>query len=478
LTTAFAPAGRTGRWLLAAGAVAVVFCVTIALHKQVLASQDLYLHISVGRWILAHGAIPDHGIFSASMPTAPWVPHEWLAALGFALLYDNLGWGGVLLAIATLMALAIGALVFDITARLGPAGALVAAVLGWGLCINHMVARPHIASLPLVVIWIALHVRARRNNVAPPWYAALLMILWVNLHGAFMFGLAFTALFAAEAVFESDTLREARAQARRWGLFLIAGLLAACVTPLGATGLLFPLRLAGLGPALATVYEWDASSLTNNAPLVAWCFLLLFAALLCGVRLPLCRLIMFLLVLYMAVSHRRHAELLGLTAPLLLQDAIASQLARAMPGLQRGWAAIASPIGKLLLPAASIAAIVIATVLGCRSTVRAPDHYTPAAAIGAVESRGITGPVLNAQNFGGYLIFRGYAPFIDGRVDMYGNDFMLRYTALDQLTSLLQQHRIAWTIFEPHNPRTVVMDNLSGWKRIYADQWAVVHVRS
>jgi hypothetical protein len=63
-------------------------------------------------------------------------------------------------------------------------------------------------------------------------------------------------------------------------------------------------------------------------------------------------------------------------------------------------------------------------------------------------------------------------------VDMYGNDFMIRYTALDQLTSLLHQHRVAWTIFEPHNPRTVVMDNLSGWKRVYADQWAVVHVKN
>lgn len=258
MTTALAPAGRTGRWLLAVGAAAVVFCVTIAFRKQVLSSQDLYLHISIGRWILAHAAIPDHGIFSASMPTAPWVPHEWLAALGFALLYDNLGWGGVLFSIAALMALAIGALVFDIAARLGPIGALVAAVLGWGLCINHLVARPHIASLPLVVIWIALHVRARRNKTAPPWSAALLMILWVNLHGAFMFGLAFSVLFAAEAIFESDTVREATAQARRWLPFLIASLLAACVTPLGAAGLLFPLKLAGLGPALATVYEWDA----------------------------------------------------------------------------------------------------------------------------------------------------------------------------------------------------------------------------
>jgi hypothetical protein len=50
--------------------------------------------------------------------------------------------------------------------------------------------------------------------------------------------------------------------------------------------------------------------------------------------------------------------------------------------------------------------------------------------------------------------------------------------ALDQLTALLEQYRVAWTIFEPANPRTAVMDNLAGWSRLYADDKAVVHIRN
>jgi len=73
---------RRQRWSLAIIASAFVFCVTVAMKAQVLASQDLYLHISIGRWILANHSIPDHGIFSASMPDAPWVAHEWLASVG------------------------------------------------------------------------------------------------------------------------------------------------------------------------------------------------------------------------------------------------------------------------------------------------------------------------------------------------------------------------------------------------------------
>jgi hypothetical protein len=117
-------------------------------------------------------------------------------------------------------------------------------------------------------------------------------------------------------------------------------------------------------------------------------------------------------------------------------------------------------------------------VAGCAHAVRGPDEFTPAAALAAVEARGIGGPVLNAQNFGGYFIFRNYPPFIDGRVDMYGDKFMLRYAALSELTALLEQYRIAWTIFEPDDPRTVIMDRLPGWTRLHADDIAVVHVRT
>ena len=55
---------------------------------------------------------------------------------------------------------------------------------------------------------------------------------------------------------------------------------------------------------------------------------------------------------------------------------------------------------------------------------------------------------------------------------------MLRYAALSELTKLLEEYRIAWTIFEPDEPRVVVMDGLPGWTRLFADDKAVVHVRA
>ena len=447
------------------------------MQAWVLSSQDLYLHISVGRWILAHHSVPDHGIFSASIPNAPWVAHEWLASLGYALLYDYLGWGGVLAAVALLMAIAVGVLASETSRTLGPLGAICAAALGWGLCIHHVVARPHVATMPLVVIWIAAHVRARHNDTVPPLYLVPLMTLWANLHGAFMFGLVFTALFAAEALYESDTVEHARAAAIRWSVFLGAGIVAATITPHGVSGLLFPFQMIGMSGAVENVFEWAPSSLATNPPLILWCFLLLFVALLTGFRLPICRLLMLMLLLYMAFAHRRHTELLGLAAPLLLQYAVADALAPSVQSHVTGWGALARPGIDLSLMAASLIAAIIVAWVGSRHVIRGPDRYTPAAALDAVIAHGIPGPVLNEQNYGGYFIFRGVEPFIDGRVDMYGNDFMLRYSSIDQLTGLLEQYHIAWTIFWVGNPRTTVMDHLPGWIRLYSDEMAVIHVR-
>lgn len=110
--------------------------------------------------------------------------------------------------------------------------------------------------------------------------------------------------------------------------------------------------------------------------------------------------------------------------------------------------------------------------------VAARDDLAPKAALAAVARHGVAGPVLNDYNFGGYLIFSGIAPAVDGRVDMYGEDFVKRYDDLGSLPALLDEYRIAWTLFHPTAPQVVLLDHLAGWRRLYAGDVAVVHVRA
>src|ERR1700744_5175304 len=89
-------AGRDHSWLVASIVGVLTLCATLFMWSRVLTSQGLYLHISVGHWILQHHAVPDHGIFSGSRPDAPWLAHEWLASLAIAGLFETVSWNWLL----------------------------------------------------------------------------------------------------------------------------------------------------------------------------------------------------------------------------------------------------------------------------------------------------------------------------------------------------------------------------------------------
>lgn len=95
---------------------------------------------------------------------------------------------------------------------------------------------------------------------------------------------------------------------------------------------------------------------------------------------------------------------------------------------------------------------------------------------------GLRGPVLNSEGFGGYLVFSGIPTFIDGRVELYGEDFLSRYIGAERgdesaLTALLEQYGITWTLFIPEQGAVGRLDHLRGWRRVYSDDYAVIHTR-
>ena len=106
----------------------------------------------------------------------------------------------------------------------------------------------------------------------------------------------------------------------------------------------------------------------------------------------------------------------------------------------------------------------------------------PAPALAVAKRAELSGPVFNDYDFGGYLIFEGVAPFVDGRVDLYGDAFMRTYASAlasegDALPRVLDHYRIAWTLLMPDEPAVAALDRDPAWERLYADASAVVHRR-
>ena len=453
----------------------------------VLHDPDTDLHIAVGRWIIAHRAVPHHGILSGTMAQAPWVAHEWLGEVLLASLFDTFGWAGLVAVTAFCVAAAVAMLLRQLLRSLLPVHAMIATALAVTLVIPHVLARPHVFTLPILVAWVAGLVWARSEDRAPAVWVAALMALWANLHGGYLFGLGLVAMLAAEAVLLAPDWRIRRRAAGGWAFFGVLAVGAALLTPYGVAGLLLPLRLTGMSFAMGQLVEWRSPDFQSFEPLELWLAVTLFVGFALGWRLPPTRLLMLLLLLHMALQHRRHGELVGLVAPLLLAPALAPQL-RALPAgrsagpADRRLAELAKPAS---LRGVALAGAVLAAVSGAvlHGAAARPDVGMPAVAIAMAEAAHVTGPVLNDYGFGGYLIFAGIPPFIDGRAELYGDEFIKRYVQAmllesDELPKLLDQYGIAWTLIAPERPAALLLDHLPGWRRLYADDVAVVHVRT
>lgn len=460
-------------WLMATG----IYVLLMVMGPRLLADPDTYSHIALGRWILDHLAVPTADPFSQTMRGEHWVAFEWLSEIAYAGAQYLGGWVGVVALAAAAAAAAFGLLTHYLLRHWQPVPTVIAVLAAFVLVTPHILARPHLLILPLMVTWVAVLIRAVDERRAPPWQLLPLMTLWANLHGSFTFGLAIAALIGCEALWNaaaSDRLRVAR----QWLLFGVLALAAACINPYGPEIILVTARTVALGQALLTVTEWRPQNFSHLGPYEIIMLAGFGVALYRGVKLPVLRIAMLFAVLHLSLSQSRHADLLGLLAPLFLARPLAEQFVSLAAQRTLGDT-------RVTAWAAASAALVLIAITGFAATrhdVMPAADITPANAVKSFDIAK-SGPILNDYGFGGYLDYAGIPPFIDGRAELYGAAFTLRHDRALSLQNLpdflrmLDEFKIGTTLLAPSTPAVALLDRLPEWQRVYADDIAVVHVR-
>lgn len=434
---------------------------------QIFHDGDTWWHLAAGNWMLSHRAVPVRDVFTYTFAGAPWNAHEWLAEILMAAAFRVGSWSGLHVLFGLAFGIAAAIVGWGARKNMDALPALLVTVMGLASVGGSLLARPHILALPLLALWTWMLVLARQKNKAPPWWLALVMLLWANMHGSFAFGLALAAALGMEAVVESTDRIQA---AKQWGLFLLAGILAALITPQGVAGLLFPIRLLAM-PGLSTIGEWAPTDVGKMSPFVLALLTMIFVLAKGKVQLPSWRAILIVGLTWLALSHSRHVMLFGIAAPLL-----------AAPAIGATWPA--RPAGVHPAVRIGAAAMMLALVLARLAfpAVRGEDRVSPMAALEAVPADLRGRPVLNAYDYGGYLIFQDVKVFIDGRTDMFSSDFLKNDDRLNAgdgaaMAATLSRYQVAWTILAASSPAAQTMDHLPGWHRLHIDTNAVVHVR-
>ncbi|MDR6539070.1 hypothetical protein [Variovorax soli] len=451
-----------------------------------LRDADTYWHLAAGRWMLEHASIPTLDAFSHSMPGAPWTAFEWLSELVMVGVYRLGGWVGLVALAACCFGLVLALLMRFLLARMEPVHALLFTVLAGSMLLTHLLARPHVMAWLLLALWISALVGAAESRRSPPWWLLGLMVLWANMHGSFILGLLLGAGVALDAVLAHPRGMR-RAAAKPWGLFVALSVGAGMVTPNGWQVLWHAVYIMGM-KALSHIGEWRSPNFLEPSAFELWLLLVLALAFSGRVRLPWLRLVLVLGLVHMALKHQRNVAVLGLVAPFLMATPFARHwYATATPNrdaqaLDRWFLSLAAPARPMAIAACACAtALFAAASMHLRPPMPAPS-ITPRAAVEAAMAAGAKGRLLNEYSFGGFLIYEGIPVFIDGRADMYGDAFFQKFVDAvqvkerKQFIAFLDEHGFGWTLLAPGTSAIAVLDDLPGWRRVYADDTAVVHV--
>ena len=460
------------------------------MNSTLFADGDPYWHVAVGRWIVAHRAIPVRDVFSHSAPGIPWTAHEWLSEVVMFAVWQAAGWRGIQLLISAMFALTAGYILRFLADRMQPVHAIPAGLLCLALMNEHFLGRPHVLVWPLTAVWVGTLVASGESRRPPPWWLLLLLPVWSNLHASFTMALGFAGALAIDAILQFEAPAERVRAARAWVVFLIASFACVLINPRGLGAITHASGVMQLKATLDIVKEWQSADFHQLSALMIWLLAILAIAFSGRLRLSVMRTLLVAGLLYLALKHQRYHATIGLATPFLLATPLAIGLRREADAssdraaaLDRWFARLTASSRKSGVAIAVGVSIAFAVILRPDMPIGPMAATTPERALAAFQATGVQGRVLNGYVIGGYLIFRDVPVFIDGRGDMYGDAFMVE--ARDAfglrrphaLEDVLTKYHIAWTMLPPKTAAVELLDHLPAWERLYADSVAIVHVR-
>lgn len=455
----------------------LVFALTAMRSDLLVHDGNIYSQIASGMWMLNRHAIIYADPFSYTFLGHPSLSHEWLAEVVMAGAFQLGSWQAVDLLFGVSAAATAFLLMRMLLKYLAPVPALVMQVLALLCMVPNLGLGPRALAAPLLIAWTGELLSARDEKRSPHWPTLLLMVIWANVHGSFVVGLLLVFLFGLEASIEAGKFWPHVLWP--WFGFGLGTLMAALVTPNGIAGLVFPFQVMSSGLA-SVINEFQSSVFPTVTPLEIFLLATMFFFMVTRARVPLLRLLLFLLLVHMTLEHRHEIVVLAAVAPMILAPAIGEALNEDANFPMPIQATARSPF--FMTAGTVLIAALIAAVRFAVPAAPATSSFTPVSALAHVPAEIARRPVFNDYIMGGYLISRGIRPFIYGRADMFGYDFTRNYVQMIKpdrhaIESTFSKYHVGWTILAPDNPANDILDLLPGWHVLYKDKFSIVHVR-
>ena len=469
---------------------------------------DFWWHLKMGKVILDTGSIPRVDQFSFTAAGKIFIVQNWLAEILFYLTYKAGGYPLLIFSNA-LFLICVLIPIFHLCRKASShLWASVFAACLVAVCIPCNM-RPQIFSYIMFAVyyWVVLSYCSGKRD----WVLSLplLMVLWANLHGAFVLGLGLLALIlCGESICSllNDSHQDVikGKQLVKLAVVFALCLIATLANPEKFGVYSYILTVMNDPSSRHFVVEWQPPVISSLQGIVQFYipfFITALVLMLSDRRPRLTEMMLFSGFSVMGLTSTRNAVwFLLVSAPILARYlpsvhwssvfGLPRQGMRSKPTLP-----VQNTHGErepaLLNFAIAGLALVVATVQSPWLQLRLHpgsllDSKTPVGAMDYIERHSLTGNIFHPQAYGDYLIWRLWPKqrsFFDGRVHLFGESLVQVYQQIYNDThgeELLEHYGIRYLLLskvekEPESKRMIDRTRQSrNWKLLYEDNNSIL----
>lgn len=208
---------------------------------------DYFWHYKAGEYIAENKVVPEHDLFSFTMPSFAWVDHEWLSDTILYTIEKNVG--EVSLSFFYLLLFG-GVIFFSLNKNKLNIIDGVIAIVGVGAIAGYLGVRQQMYSFLFFAITLFI---LKLKDEKFLWFLPIAFLAWANLHGGFVIG-----LFALAVIFGEKIYRLIREKQKPYKLIAIFSLsfLATLANPYGTRIYEEVFRTVGDNYLSSHIREW------------------------------------------------------------------------------------------------------------------------------------------------------------------------------------------------------------------------------
>ena len=442
--------------------------------------SDLSWHLKYGEYFFQNKQILRQDIFSHTFQDYHWINHSWLFDIFAYLSFSKLGFLGLSVLAALIVFSALEIILKSIKAS--PLEILLSVAVFIFFAQNSL----EVGLRSQFLSWLGLSALLfllngyKNGQTKALCFLPLIFLLWANLHGTFLLGLAVLGIFWLVQVvknFRPD--------------FSLTCLISTGVTLLNPFGLtIYKEAFRHFGsPLLRTVYEWKPVDPTNLAGMLFIIFaaVILLYLLFAKKERDFYQILILVALLFLGFTKRRFVPLFVLASlPLLVQI-----IRKETKALKSEWL---EPAAYIIVTVAFLYASLIRLPKLNLSSFSWNDLCLSGPSPTACSEKAVEflkqnlpqGKMFNLYQWGGYLTYRlpEKKVFIDGRMHLWEKgdqkiieDYGQIFEARPGWEEKLEEYNVSWIFVPGLSPLHKAVWYHPNWQQIYNDRFSVVFIK-